>query len=112
MRWVENLNAYIDQKLSNFWQQLTQSLPDAAAIRRLIFSLVIEPYYIPTQVKLYKLVSLYLGTTSPIWHLYSYIVHVALNLSQMHSSASYSDHARIACPDLVCESPTRIDQEC
>ena len=76
---TKNPNAYIDQKLAKFCQQLTRSFLEVIAMNCSIFSPAIEQYVIPSLVKLPKMESLYLGTTSPFEHLDNYVMHMALN---------------------------------
>ena len=57
--------AYIDEKLVEFCQQFMRSMPGNAAENRLIFSLAIDLYQIPSSVKLSKLFEKYLRTMSP-----------------------------------------------
>ena len=53
--------------------------PGVVVVNWSIFSPTIEQYEIPPGVKLPKMVSLYLGTSSPLEHLDNYAVHMALN---------------------------------
>ena len=74
-----NLNAYVDQSLAEFHQQLTGLNHGTVTVNRLIFSLTIEQYEIPPGVKLPKMTNLYLGASSMYEHLDNYAVHMALN---------------------------------
>ena len=65
--------------LAKFRQQLTGLNPGVVVLNRSIFSPAIKQYEIPLGVKLPKMASLYLGTSSPFEHLENYAVHMTLN---------------------------------
>ena len=54
---AKNPNAYIDQRLAEFRQQLTGSFPEVVAVNLSIFSSAIEEFVIPSGVKLPKMAS-------------------------------------------------------
>ena len=74
-----NSNAYVDQVLAEFRQQLRGLNLGAVVVNQSIFSPKIEQYEIPSGVKLPKMASLYLGASSLSDHLENYAVHMALN---------------------------------
>ena len=69
----------IDRKLEEFCRQFAGHNPGSTAENQSIFSPAIDQYQIPHGVKLPKIPSKYLGTTSPSEHLDNYVVHMALN---------------------------------
>ena len=76
---AQDPNAYIDQKLEEFYRQFAGCNPGSVLENQSIFSPAIEKYQILPGMKLPKVPNRYLGPTSPSEHLDNYVVHMSLN---------------------------------